>query len=95
MTEVLEHKVNMAIVETDMERDKLERSKIEKVILKMQEMELIVTDHGRVFHVVGCKHTMPPISSSAKKYKACKDCFARTVRGVLTFPESAFSSGST
>ena len=72
MTEVLEHKVNMAVVETDMERDKLERSKIEKVILKMQEMELIVTDHGRVFMWSGVNtpcHQFHPAQRSTKHVK--------------------------
>ena len=80
MAELIEQSVNLGIVKTDMVRDKVEEQKIQKAVARLEKMELIVTDFGRVFHAVGRKYTMPPSSCSAKKYKPCKKCFARAVR---------------
>lgn len=60
MAELIEQSVNLGIVKTDMVRDKVEEQKIQKAVARLEEMELIVTDFGRVFHAVGCKYTMPP-----------------------------------
>ena len=69
---------------TEMEGGKLSALQVENVIKSLEKIELWVTRAGEAYHVASCRFTKPPHSNTALKYRACGECYAGSVRAVLS-----------
>ena len=69
---------------TEMEGGKLSALQLENVMKSLEKMELWVTRAGEAYHVASCRFTKPPHSNTALKYRACGECYAGSVRAVLS-----------
>ena len=79
---------------TEMEGGKLSALQVENVIQSLEKMELWVTRAGEAYHVASCRFTKPPHSSTALKYRCCGECYAGSLRAVLSRTLVANSPGS-
>ena len=77
-----------------MENGKLSALQVENVIQSLEKMKLWVTRAGEAYHVATCGFAKPPHSSTAMQYRSCGECYAGSVRAVLSSTVKSNGPGS-